>query len=343
MEEFRLGDRLIGSHYPPFIIAEVGINHEGELEKAIQLANSAAESGADCVKFQCHIVETEMIPTDMRPGDISDEPLWNIIQRCELTEEEEISLKQHCEDIGILYLSTPFSREASDRLESMGVVGFKIGSGECNNLPLVRHIARKGLPIILSTGMNDLASVHQTVKAIEDLGCPLLINHCVSEYPTPYEHVRLGTIQQFQQEFGHFVGLSDHSAGIYTSLGAIALGAVAIEKHFTISRSWPGPDCPISIEPDELTDLVKGSLAIWQARGGSKEILPTEQPVIDFAYASVVTIQEIKTGDTLSLDNLWVKRPGTGPILANDLDSILGKVAMRDLAANEQLSPQDFS
>ena len=342
MPEFRLGDRLIGNNQPPFIVAEVGINHEGEFEKAIQMVDAAVEAGADCVKFQCHITEAEMIPTDMKPGEISDEPLWDIIKRCELSEDEERAIKRYCEEKGVIYLCTPFSREAADRLEAMDVVGFKIGSGECNNIPLIKHIARKGKPIFLSTGMNDLESVRASVKAIQAFDCPLILMHCTSEYPAPYEHVRLGAIQQLKDMFGLPVGLSDHSMGIYTCLGAVALGASAVEKHFTISRSWPGPDCPISIEPGELAELVKGAKAIWLARGGSKTILPTEQPVIDFAYASVVTIEEVRAGEVFSLDNVWVKRPGTGPISAKKLDRVVGRVAKRDLPADVQIAPEDF-
>ena len=342
MIEFRLGDRPIGDDHAPLVIAEVGINHEGEFDKAIQLVDGAISVGAECVKFQSHITESEMIPTDMKPGEISDESLWDIIKRCELTEEEERAVKQYCEERGIIYLCTPFSREAADRLEAMDVVGFKIGSGECNNIPLIEHIARKGRSIILSTGMNDLGSVRASVQAIQELNCPVMLMHCTSEYPTPYEHVRLGAIQQLRDAFGLPVGLSDHSMGIYTCLGAVALGASAVEKHFTISRSWPGPDCPISIEPDELAELAQGAEVIWLARGGAKTILPTEQSVIDFAYASVVTIKMVRSGETFSLDNVWVKRPGTGPIMAQDLDSVLGKVARRNLTANVQIAPEDF-
>lgn len=343
MQEFFLGDHPIGDEQPPFVIAEVGINHEGEFEKAVQLVDAAVEAGAQCVKFQCHITEAEMIPTDMKPGEISEEKLWDIIKRCELTAEEDRKIQQRCREKGVIYLCTPFSREAADRLAELDVVGFKIGSGECNNIPLLKHIARKGRPMILSTGMNDLDAVRVSVEVIREWDCPLMLMHCTSEYPTPFEHVRLQTITQLREEFGVPVGLSDHSMGIYACLGAVALGASALEKHFTISRSWPGPDCPISIEPDELAELVRGSEAVWRARGGSKTILPTEQPVIDFAYACVVTIREIKAGEVLSLGNVWVKRPGTGPLKALDLDRVLGKVAQRDLSSDVQLSPQDFA
>ncbi len=342
MSAIELAGRAIGPDEPPLIIAEVGINHEGEFDKAIELVDAAVGANAECIKFQCHITEAEMLDTGMKPGDISDEDLWDIIKRCELTEDEERAVKRYCEDKGVIYLCTPFSREASDRLERMDVAGFKIGSGECNNIPLLRHVARKGRPMILSTGMNDIESVRTSVAAIQEFFCPLVVLHCTSAYPTAYEDVRLGAIQQLRDEFNIPVGLSDHSIGIYTGLGAVALGAVVVEKHFTISREWPGPDNPISIEPGELADLVTGAKALFQARGGSKTILPVEQPVIDFAYASVVTIADIKAGEALSLDNLWVKRPGTGPIQAPDLESVLGKRVVRDLSADAQLSPEDF-
>jgi N-acetylneuraminate synthase len=304
------------------------------------MVDAAAAAGADCVKFQCHITEMEMIPTDMTPGNISKESLWDIMKRCELTEAEEREIKAYCETKEILYLCTPFSREASDRLEGMGVLAYKIGSGECNNLPLIEHVARKGKPMIVSTGMNDLESVRRTVNLIQKHDVPLLINHCTSMYPTPYENVRLGAITQLKENFDIPVGLSDHSMGIYTCLGGVALGACALEKHFTISREWPGPDVPISMEPDELAEMVVGSKAIHAARGGSKTILPDEQPVIDFAYASVVTIRDIAAGETLSLDNVWVKRPGIGPIPATEFESVLGKRVGQALKKDIELSPE---
>ena len=342
MKEILIEKRKIGLDHPPFVIAEVGINHEGDFSKAIQLVDAAVDAGADCVKFQCHITEAEMIPTDMKPGEISGERLWDIIKRCELTEEEEIKVKRYCEEKGIIYLCTPFSREASDRLEDMGVEAYKIGSGECNNVPLLEHIAKKGKPIILSTGMNDMESIKRSVTAILRFDCPLMLMHCTSMYPTPYDKVRLGAIDDLRKAFDLPVGLSDHSLGIYTCLGAVALGACALEKHFTINRDWPGPDVPLSIEPRELVELVNGSRAIFQARGGHKAILEEEQPVIDFAYASVVTIDAINKGEPFTLDNIWVKRPGTGAILAKDFEKVLHKTAIRNLTKDVQLNPEDI-
>lgn len=339
---FVIAGRVIGPEHPPFVIAEVGINHEGSLKKALQMVDAAVDAGAEVVKFQCHITEQEMIPTDMTPGEISTEKLWDIIKRCELNADEERKVQNYCEQKGVMYLSTPFSREAADRLDAMGVPAFKIGSGECNNIPLLEHIASKGKPMILSTGMNDLTSVRASVAAIEKYGVPLALMHCTSMYPTPYDKVRLGAITELREAFpGKPIGLSDHSINIWTCLGATALGASILEKHFTVSRSWPGPDVPISIEPDELQDMIEGSRAIWQARGGRKTRLEEEQPVIDFAYATVVSIKPIKAGQVFGKDNIWVKRPGTGRILANRFEDVVGRRALRDIPAEVHVDPED--
>ena len=344
MKEFELAGRKIGVNHPPLVIAEVGINHEGDVGKALALVDAAAEAGAELIKFQCHITDKEMIATDMKPGDISDESLWDIIKRCELNEDEERKVQARCRERGIINLSTPFSREAADRLLEMDVPGFKIGSGECNNLPLIDHIARMGRPMIVSTGMNDLASVRETAAVIQKHGTPFALLHCTSMYPTPYEKVRLGGITDLMNAFpGVPVGLSDHSYNIYTCLGAVALGASLLEKHFTMSRSWPGPDIGISIEPDELKHLVEGSKAVWLARGGSKNILADEKPVIDFAYASVVTVAPVKKGEFLTRDNLWVKRPGTGEIHAREFEKCIGRRILRDLPEGAQLSWSDLA
>jgi len=225
----------------------------------------------------------------------------------------------------------------------MNVPAFKIGSGECNNLPLLDHVAKLGRPMIVSTGMNDLVSIRRAVDLIRRHDVPLVLLHCTSMYPTPYDKVRLGGISDLARAFPEIgIGLSDHSLGIWTCLGAVALGATVLEKHFTISRSWPGPDTGISIEPGELADLIVGSKAVWQARGGSKTVLAEEKPVIEFAYATVVSIAPIKAGETFSRDNVWVKRPGTGKILADRLDEVLGKRSTQDIPADVHLQPTDI-
>jgi sialic acid synthase SpsE len=341
MRQLRIGSRVVGDAAPPLVIAEIGINHEGDVAKAKQMIDDAARAGCECVKFQCHVIEDEMIPNDVVPGNATD-TIWNIMARCALSEADERLLKRYAEDAGLLYLSTPFSRAAADRLESMGVPAYKIGSGECNNYPLVRHIAAFGKPVILSTGMNDLDSVRPSVEILRAAGVPFALTHCTSMYPTPYNKVRLGALGELRDAFPDaIVGLSDHSIGTYTCLAAVALGARILEKHFTSDKSWAGPDVPISMDPTELADLVRGSRAVFEALGGGKTILPEEQPTIDFAYACAVTIREVKEGELFSAANVWVKRPGTGEIKARDFDRVLGRRATRTIPANVQLRWQD--
>ena len=322
--EMRIAGRAIGPEHPPLVIAEIGINHEGDYDKAVRM------------------VDDEMIPNDVVPGNTT-ETIWNIMVRCALDADEEIALKRYVEQKGMIYMSTPFSRAAADRLESMGVPGYKIGSGECNNYPLIEHIASFGKPIIVSTGMNDVASVQPGVDILRKAKVPYALMHCTSMYPTPYSKVRLGGLGDLARAFPDAVlGLSDHSLGNYTCIAAVPLGASLLEKHFTSDKSWPGPDVPISIDPRELKELVEGSRAIHEALGGKKEILREEKPTIDFAYACIVTIKPVRKGETLSKENLWVKRPGTGPLLAKDFPSVLGKKALHDLAKDIQLTPSDF-
>ena len=343
MSNFVINNRIIGPDHPPLVLAECGINHEGDIDKAYQMIDSAIAAGAEAIKFQCHITDKEMIETNMKPGEISSERLWDIIKRCELSESEEIELFEYCKSKNIIYLSTPFSREASDRLDAMGVPAFKIGSGECNNYPLIEHISKKQKPIILSTGMNDINSIKKSVSIIEKYKCPLILLHCTSMYPTPYSKVRLGAITDLQHNFTNIpIGLSDHSLGIATCLGAVALGATVLEKHFTVTRKWPGPDVPISIEPDELKRLITDSKIIWESLGGNKSILEDEKPVIDFAYASIVSIKDIKKGDVFSLDNIWVKRPGNGELLSDQLDEVLGKKSLTNISIDSQLRISDI-
>jgi sialic acid synthase SpsE len=335
--ELTIAGRQIGIAHPPLVIAEIGINHEGSFEKAARMVDEAARAGCECVKFQAHVIEDEMIPNDVIPGN-AKESIWDIMKRCALSEEEDAQLKRRAESLGMIYLSTPFSRAAADRLQKLGVVAYKIGSGECNNYPLIEHIARFAKPVLLSTGMNDLSSIAIAVEILRRHSVPFALFHCTSMYPTPYEKVRLGALGELRTAFPDAVlGLSDHSLGNYTCFASVALGASLLEKHFTADKSWPGPDVPISIDPLELKDLINGSKAIHSALGGSKTVLPEEQPTIDFAYACVVTTREIRAGEELNAGNVWVKRPGTGEIKAVHFNRVLGRKVKEDLAQNTQL------
>lgn len=335
--QIQLDRRLVGPEYPPLVFAEIGINHEGDVNKAIKMIDDAVAVGCECVKFQCHVIDDEMIPNDVIPGNAA-ESIWDIMARCALTEEEERRLLEYCRTRGIMYLSTPFSRAAADRLERMGVSAFKIGSGECNNFPLIEHIARFGKPIILSTGMNDLQTIARSVEILRRYNIQFALMHCTSMYPTPYDKIRLGALRELEQSFPDAVlGLSDHSLSNYPCLGSVAFGASILERHFVSDKSWPGPDVEISMDPEELRQLITGSRIIHQCLGGRKEVLPEEQPTIDFAYATVVSIRDIKAGESFSKENIWVKRPGTGEILAADYEYVLGRKAAVDISDKSQI------
>lgn len=333
----KIGERLIGCDFKPFVIAEIGINHEGSFEKASRMIEDAYQAGCECVKLQTHIPEEEMIYNSVIPANAT-ESIWDMMKRCALTATEEAALKWLVESKGMIFLSTPFSRAAADRLDALDIPAFKIGSGECNNYPLVEHVAKFGKPIILSTGMNDINSISKSVEILKKYNVPYALLQCTSMYPTPYEKVRLGGIKDLKEHFPDtVVGLSDHSVGNYTCFGAIALGAAIVEKHFTSDRNWPGPDIPISITPNELKDLIKGASAIHQASNGIKDILVEEESTIKFAYSSIVSIGDILKGQLFSKNNIWVKRPGTGEIRAEYLKDILGKKALVDIKKNQQI------
>lgn len=342
MPEITLAGRKIGPDHAPLVIAEIGINHEGDYQKAERMVRDAAAVGCECVKFQCHVVEDEMSPQAKKvvPGN-ADVSIYEIMERCQLSEAEERKLKALVESLGMIYLSTPFSRAAADRLESMGVCGYKIGSGECNNYPLIEHIAGFGRPLILSTGMNSMENIAKSVAILRAKKVPFALMHTTSMYPTPPEKVRLGAMVELMEAFPDApVGLSDHTLTIYPCLGAAALGASMLERHYTSDKSWPGPDVPISMDPEEMRQLILGSAIIQKARGGKKAVLPEEQVTIDFAYASCVTIAPIKKGEAFSKANLWVKRPGTGEILAEHFEGLLGKKAAVDMDRDTQLTWQ---
>jgi len=339
---FSIGNRPVGPDHPPLVVAEIGINHEGDAGKARRMIDDAADAGVECVKIQTHVVDDEMIPNDVVPGN-ADEPIWDMMIRCALSADEERSLAAYAAQRGLIFLSTPFSRAAADRLDALGVPAFKIGSGECNNYPLIKHVAGFGKPVIVSTGMNDVASITPAVRILRAAGVPFALLHCTSLYPTPPEQVRLGALAELATAFPDAVlGLSDHTTTIYPCLGAVALRASILERHFTSDMSWPGPDIPVSSTPAEFAELVRGSRLIHAALGGSKQILADEQPTIDFAYACVVTIRPVPAGAPLTADNVWVKRPGTGEIKARDYESVLGRTAVRDLPVNAQLRWADL-
>lgn len=339
-----IGNRKIGEEYKPLVIVEIGINHEGSLEVAKQMVDAAHSAGAEVIKHQTHVVEDEMSKEAKKviPGN-TDVSIYDVMARCALNEEDEITLKQYVESKGMIYLSTPFSRAAANRLEKMGVLAYKIGSGECNNYPLIERIASFRKPMIVSTGMNDIESVKKTVDILEKYNVPYSLLHCTNLYPTPAHLVRLGGMQELQETFPNAViGLSDHTVNNNACLAASALGASILERHFTDSKDRPGPDILCSMDPKELKELIEGSTEISQMRGGKKEAAKEEQVTIDFAFATVVAIKDIKAGEILTKENIWAKRPGTGEIKAEHFNSLLGKRVKNHIGNDEHLKWEDI-
>ena len=340
----KIENRNIGLIYPPLVIVEIGINHEGNLETAFKMVDTAWKSGAEVIKHQTHIVEDEMSKEAKKviPGN-ANVSIYEIMERCALNEEDEIKLKEYVESKGMIFMSTPFSRAAANRLEGMGVTSYKIGSGECNNYPLIEHIASFGKPMIVSTGMNGIKEIRKTVEILERYKISYALLHTTNLYPTPSSLVRLGAMQELQKEFPNAViGLSDHTISNLACFGAVALGASILERHFTDTMDRPGPDIINSMDPIALKELTIGSEEIWKMRGGKKEATKEEQVTIDFAFATVVTIKSIKEGSKLTKDNIWVKRPGTGEIFADDYNNLLGKVVNKDIDNDEHLSWSDI-
>jgi len=335
-----IGTRTIGAGHPCFVIAEAGINHNGDVNIAAQLVEAAAAAGADAIKFQTHFPEHEMLKGGATAAYVG-ESLFDLLTRTALSKEGHVQMRDLAARKGITFLSTPFSREAADFLESIGVPAYKTGSGELTNIPLQRHIARKGKPMIVSTGMSTPEEIDTTVGALREEHARFALMHCTSTYPTPYEHVQLGCIGQLQTRYSVPVGFSDHTLGTAVSLAAVASGANLFEKHFTASRSLPGPDQQGSMEPKELEALVKDIRAIEKSLGATKKIQPGEQDVRDMALHSVVTLREVAAGATIGPNDVWVKRPGTG-IPAQRLSDVIGRVTVRSIAKDQLVRWDDL-
>ena len=336
----KIGKRKIGIDFPPLVIAEIGINHEGSIKIAKEMVDAAHRAGAECIKHQTHIVDDEMSGDAKKviPGN-SDISIYDIMNRCSLNEEDEFELKKYVESKGMIFISTPFSRSAAYRLEKMNLVAYKIGSGECNNYPLLELIASFGKPVILSTGMNTIKSISKAVEIFQKEKIQLAILHTTNLYPTPAHLVRYGALKELSEAFPNNVfGLSDHTLSNHACFGAVALGSSILERHFTDHKERSGPDIICSMDENECEDLINGSNLIWQMRGGSKEPAKEEKVTIDFAFATLVTIDEIKKGEKFTKENLWVKRPGTGEILADKYNDILGKKAATDIPNDTHLN-----
>ncbi|QCE40108.1 N-acetylneuraminate synthase family protein [Psychroserpens sp. NJDZ02] len=335
-----IAGRKIGKDFPPLVIAEIGINHEGSLTVAKEMVDAAHRAGVEVVKHQTHIVADEMSGAAKKviPGN-ADVSIYDIMERCSLNEDDELALKNYVESKGMIFISTPFSRAAAERLKRFDIPAYKIGSGECNNYPLLEHIAQFGKPVILSTGMNTVESVRKAVAIFDKYKVPIALLHTTNLYPTPIHLVRFGAMMELHEAFPEKVfGLSDHTLNNNACLGAVALGGSILERHFTDHMQRTGPDIVCSMDEQACKALIVNSAEMALMRGGTKEPAKEEQVTIDFAFATVCTIKPINKGDIFTKDNIWVKRPGTGKILADKFDSILGKKAANTIDNDVQLT-----
>ena len=343
MNEISIEGRLIGEAHLPVVIAEIGINHNGSLEIAKLMVDAAIQAGIEIIKHQTHVVKDEMSKEALKviPGN-SSKSIHQIMSECALNEEDEYALKEYVESKGAIFISTPFSRAAAERLERMNVKAYKIGSGECNNYPLIEHIASFGKPIILSTGMNAIEDIQEAVNIFRNYQVPFGLLHTTNIYPTPDHLVRLGAMTELKTNFvDAVVGLSDHTISNHASFGAIAMGASIIERHFTDSMKRDGPDIICSMDGPAASELLDGAKIIFQQRGGTKGPIPEEQATIDFAFATVVAIKNIKKGESFSKDNIWVKRPGTGEIKAKFFNDVIGSTALHNIKEDSHIGWSD--
>lgn len=344
--EFKINNRVINSETKPLVIAEIGINHNSDINKAVKMIYDAWSSGCECVKFQCHIPSEEMTDDAKKiiPSN-ANEDIFEIINKNSFTEEEELYLKNIVEKLGMIYLCTPFSIAAADRLQKMNVSAFKIGSGEMNNLQLIEHILQFNKPLLISTGMNPLHKIKKTVELVEKYNVPYCLFHCVSMYPTPYNKVNLPGIDDLKNEFPNtIVGLSDHSIGITSCLGAYMKGCYIFEKHFTSSKLWEGPDIEISITPKELKQLIENLDILKDCNKGQGryKIQEEEKKTIDFAFCTLTTTKDLKINHILQKTDLIAKRPNIGDFLAEDIELLIGKKINKDILKNTKLYKNDI-
>ena len=324
-----------------YIIAEAGVNHNGSLELAKNLVDKAKEAGADCVKFQTFIA-SQIVSKNAAKADYqkkqtgSSESQYEMLKKSELSFDDFIELNNYCKEIGIEFLSTAFDFESIDFLNQLGMQVWKIPSGEITNLPYLIKIAKLNKKVILSTGMSTMREIEDAVNILKDHGASeLIILHCTTEYPTPYEDVNLNAMLAIKERFGYEVGYSDHTMGIEVPIAAVALGAKVIEKHFTLDRTMDGPDHKASLEPSELKTMVDAIRNIELSMGtGIKEPADSEKKNIAIARKSIVANQSIKKGDILTETNITVKRPGDG-ISPMKWFEIIGTKAIRDFEEDE--------
>lgn len=345
VEVVRIGGRVVGGEAPVLVIAEAGVNHNGDVRLAHRLIDAAVAAGADAVKFQAFVTEELITPdapkavyqvhTTGQPGS-----QYGMLKSLELTGEEQASLKAHCDDAGILYLCAPYENASVDMLDRLQVAAFKIASTDTTNIPFLRHVASKGRPVLLSTGMSTLAEVEQAVASLRSagLGGRIVLLHCTSEYPAPIVEANLRAIVTLRQAFVCPVGFSDHTPGIGASPWAVALGACVVEKHMTLDRGMAGPDHRVSLEPAEVATLVRTVREVEASLGdGVKRPMPSELGNKPVMQKSLVARRAIQAGEKIGVDALTCRRPATG-LAPSCFDLVVGRVAARAIAAGEPIS-----
>ena len=328
---------------PVLVIAEIGSVHDGSFGNALRLIDTAADCGAGAVKFQTHIAQAETLRDAPLPPYFQGEPRFEYFQRTAFRSEQWVQLMSHAEERGLLFLSSPFSVEAVELLESIGISQYKIPSGEVTNLPMLSVIADTGKPVLLSSGMNSFSEVDQAVKLFVRSGNRLTVLQCTSEYPCPYEQVGLNVMLEFQERYATPVGLSDHTLDNYSSFAAVTLGASVIEKHLTFSRRMYGSDAKNSLEPAEFLDLTRGIRAIETMLGNpvDKNDIGRFGQMKEIFQKSVTSLIDIGAGTTITREMLGIRKPGTG-IPAAKIDKVVGTRAVRAIQANRVIGWNDL-
>ncbi len=340
----KIANREISELHPPLVIAEIGINHGGDLDVAKSMVRMARDAGCEMVKHQTHFVEDEMTEEakSIFPPN-ADVSIWEVMQRCALSPDDEIALKAYTEDMGMIYISTPFSRAAADFLDGIDVPAYKIGSGEADNLPLIRHIAGFGKPVIMSTGMQTIETIRASVDILDRAGIEYALLECTNLYPSPPEIVSLKGVTELRKAFPKaVVGFSDHSIGPEMALASVALGASILERHFTDSRYRKGPDISCSMDPAELKFIIDRSKEIHTALHNEKQRTGPEEDVYRFARASIVADRDLKAGTILKPEDIWARRPGSGEIPGYDFDNLVGRRLRVAKTRNQQLKWSDL-
>ena len=327
-----------------FVIAEAGVNHNGSLDLALKLVDAAKSSGADAVKFQTFRADLLATRSAHKAAyqertTANSESQFQMLQRLELDEAAHRRLIEHCREVGIQFLSSPFDAQSADLLDAMDLPLYKIPSGEITNLPFLEHLAGKGRPLILSTGMSTLGEVEEAVELLKTAGATeLTLLHCVTEYPAPYADVNLRAMLTLKMAFGLPVGYSDHTPGIEIAIAAVALGAEVIEKHFTLDRSLPGPDHAASLEPGELQQMVTAIRHVEAALGnGIKAPAACELPNISVARKSLVALRPLPAGHRLTAGDLDIKRPGNG-LAPKMIPALIGRTLRAGLDKDEVIT-----